>query len=97
MKHEKILVYELEGKEHGKYDLNQVMDIEVEEKPDESDEEISDRRDRIVLAMKNGEKQPISTYWYSSGHHLVVRSLRYALGFESCLHVAPDMQEVYGK
>ena len=71
------------------------MDIEVEEKPDESDEEISDRSDRIVLAMKNGEKQPISNYWYSSGHHLVVRSLRYALGFKSWLHVDPDMQEEF--
>lgn len=86
-----LLIYELDGKEVGKYEITVIKDIQVENNQDQNDDETSDR---IVLEMENGEKQPISVYWYSStsGAHLVVRSLKYAIGLQSWLHLSPDMQ-----
>ncbi|PZO37172.1 MAG: hypothetical protein DCF19_19410 [Pseudanabaena frigida] len=79
-KHEKILVCELDGKEISRFDINQIVDIQIED--DKSDEE---HTDRIILIMKTGEKEPISNYMDSygmnaSGHEVVVRALRYSLG-----------------
>jgi hypothetical protein len=87
-----LLIYELDGKEVGQYEIADIKDIHVENNQDKNDDEISDR---IVLEMKHGEKQPISIYWYSStsGAHLVVRSLKYAIGLQTWLHLSPDMQQ----
>ncbi|WP_353932999.1 hypothetical protein WJM97_10615 [Okeanomitos corallinicola TIOX110] len=87
-----LLIYELDGKEVDEYEIAGIKDIQVEDNQDQNDDEMSDR---IVLEMKNGEKRPISIYCYSStsGAHLVVRSLKYAIGLQAWLHLSPDIQK----
>jgi len=88
-KREKILIYEPDGKEQSRHNISKIVDVQVEENPDKSDEP----SDRIILVMKSGEKEPISNYQYSftAGHDIVVRALRYNLGLQSWLHFSPDM------
>lgn len=82
------LIYELDGKEVGRYKTQDIKNIETEINPDKSDEESSDR---IVLTMIDGGKIPISGYWYYTGSHaVVVRALKYALGLEKYLHISPS-------
>jgi hypothetical protein len=88
---EKILFCELDGKEISRFDINQIVDIQIE--VDKSGEEYADR---IILIMKTGEKEAISNYMDSygmnaSGHGVVVKALRYNLGLQSWLHLSPDM------
>lgn len=82
------LIYELDGKEIGRYKTKDIKNVETEINPDKSDEESSDR---IVLAMIDGGKIPISVYWYSTGSHtVIVRTLKYGLGMEKYLHISPS-------
>jgi hypothetical protein len=82
------LIYELDGKEVGRYKTKDIKNVETEINPDKSDEESSDR---IVLAMIDGGKIPISVYWYSTGSHtVIVRTLKYGLGMEKYLHISPS-------
>ncbi len=82
------LIYELDGKEIGRYKTKDIKNVETEINPDKSDEESSDR---IVLAMIDGGKIPISVYWYSTGGHtVIVRTLKYGLGMEKYLHISPS-------
>ena len=82
------LIYELDGKEIGRYKTKDIKNVETEINPDKSDEESSDR---IVLAMIDGGKIPISVYWYSTGRHtVIVRTLKYGLGMEKYLHISPS-------
>ena len=82
------LIYELDGKEIGRYKTKDIKNVETEINPDNSDEESSDR---IVLAMIDGGKIPISVYWYSTGSHtVIVRTLKYGLGMEKYLHISPS-------
>ncbi len=91
-----LLIYELNGEEIGKYEIVSIKDIQVENNQEKNDDDTSER---IILEMKNGEKQPISIYWYSStsGAHLVVRSLKYVIGLQTWLHLSPDMQQDFYK
>jgi hypothetical protein len=52
------LIYELDGKEIGRYKTKDIKNVETEINPDKSDEESSDR---IVLAMIDGGKMVL--YW----------------------------------
>ncbi len=82
------LIYELDGKEIGRYKTKDIKNVETEINPDKSDEESSDR---IVLAMIDGGKIPISVYSYSpSIHAVIVRTLKYGLGMEKYLHISPS-------
>lgn len=82
------LIYELDGKEIGRYKTKDIKNVETEINPDNSDEDSSDR---IVLAMIDGGKIPISVYWYSTGSHtVIVRTLKYGLGMEKYLHISPS-------
>ncbi len=82
------LIYELDGKEVGRYKTKDIKNVETEINPDKSDEESSDR---IVLAMIDGGKIPISVYSYSpSIHAVIVRTLKYGLGMEKYLHISPS-------
>ncbi len=82
------LIYELDGKEVGRYKTKDIKNVETEINPDNSDEESSDR---IVLAMIDGGKIPISVYSYYTGSHaVIVRTLKYGLGMEKYLHISPS-------
>lgn len=82
------LIYELDGKEIGRYKTKDIKNVETEINPDNSDEESSDR---IVLAMIDGGKIPISVYSYSTDSHaVIVRTLKYGLGMEKYLHISPS-------
>lgn len=82
------LIYELDGKEIGRYKTKDIKNVETEINPDNSDEDSSDR---IVLAMIDGGKIPISVYSYSTGSHtVIVRTLKYGLGMEKYLHISPS-------
>ena len=82
------LIYELDGKEIGRYKTKDIKNVETEINPDKSDEESSDR---IVLAMIDGGKIPISVYSYSTDSHaVIVRTLKYGLGMEKYLHISPS-------
>jgi len=85
------LVYELDGKEVGRYKTKDIKNVETEVNPDKSDEESSNR---IVLKMIDGDTIPISVYWYHTGSHaVIVRALKYALGMEKYLHISPNFYE----
>ncbi|MFQ3583915.1 MAG: hypothetical protein SNJ85_03130, partial [Cyanobacteriota bacterium] len=78
------LIYELDGKEVGRYKTKNIKNVETEDNPDKSDEEGSNR---TVLKMIDGDTIPISIYWYYTGSHaLIVRALKYALGMEKYLY-----------
>jgi hypothetical protein len=82
------LIYELDGKEIGRYKTKDIKNVETEINPDKSDEESSDR---IVLAMIDGGKIPISVYsYFPSSHAVIVRTLKYGLGMEKYLHISPS-------
>lgn len=82
------LIYELDGKEIGRYKTKDIKNVETEINPDNSDEESSDR---IVLAMIDGGKIPISVYsYFPSSHAVIVRTLKYGLGMEKYLHISPS-------
>lgn len=82
------LIYELDGKEIGRYKTKDIKNVETEINPDNSDEDSSDR---IVLAMIDGGKIPISVYSYYTGSHaVIVRTLKYGLGMEKYLHISPS-------
>ncbi|NCT44980.1 MAG: hypothetical protein GPJ35_17415 [Microcystis aeruginosa G11-09] len=82
------LIYELDGKEIGRYKTKDIKNVETEINPDNSDEDSSDR---IVLAMIDGGKIPISVYsYFPSSHAVIVRTLKYGLGMEKYLHISPS-------
>lgn len=87
------LVYELDGTEIGRYKASEIKDIETEINPDRDDEESSDR---IILKMIDGSVTPISLYWYyTGGHALVVRALKYGVGLQNWLHISPGMRQEF--
>ncbi|MCA2504551.1 MAG: hypothetical protein IM550_14525 [Microcystis sp. M54BS1] len=89
-KKEGYLIYEVDGKEVGRYKTQNIRNVETEINPDDRDE---DRGDRMVLTMNDDSKIPISDYcnFYDTGSHTVnVRALKYGLGLEKNLHISPS-------
>lgn len=80
------LIYELNGKEIGRYRREDLLSVETEFDPK------NDEQNRIILVISDGSKIPISSYcWYrENSYSEIVRALKYALGLGKYLHFSSE-------